>query len=87
MHYLGMTIDDLRILKFENELGQLPRWRKESAIQRHLKLTGVRYHQRLSHLIREPEALERFPQLVYRLRALAADRASDNDRRLIGRDA
>lgn len=82
-----MTIDDFRILKFENELGQLPRWRKESAIQRHLKMSGVRYHQRLSQIIREPEALERFPQLVYRLRAIAADRAAADERRLIGRDA
>lgn len=82
-----MTIDDLRILNFENELGQLPRWRKESAIQRHLKISGVRYHQRLSHLIREPEALERFPQLVYRLRAIAADRTGESSSRLISRDA
>lgn len=86
MHYLDMNADDYRILKFENELGQLPRWRKESAIQRSLHITGTRYHQRLSRLINQPDALEMFPQLVYRLRGIRDERAGERLARVIGRD-
>jgi hypothetical protein len=83
MDYLGMHLDDYRILKFENTLGELPRWRKESAIQRTLKMTSVRYYQRLGQLLRDPEALEKYPQLIYRLRAIKSDRHAETLARLI----
>ncbi|NQX34290.1 DUF3263 domain-containing protein [Herbiconiux sp. VKM Ac-2851] len=56
-------------------------------MQRHLKITGIRYHQHLGRLIRDPEALELFPQLVYRLRSIAAERRAETDARLLNTDS
>lgn len=81
-----LTYDDQKILRFEQDLGGLPRWRKTDAIKRDLGLSETRYWQRLTALCQRADALEVYPQTVYRVRAIVKARAADRDARLIGRD-
>lgn len=87
MHYLAMDYDDWRILKFEHELGGLPRWRKQAAIRRDLGITETRYLQRLAHVVELPDAVSQFPQVVYMIRGRLERRAAEADGRLISRDS
>jgi hypothetical protein len=78
-----LTERDLELLAFERQW-----WRhagaKEQAIKETFGFSATRYYQLLGELIDKPEALERDPMLVKRLRRLRATRQRERAARRLG---
>jgi len=78
-----LTDRELQILAFERHW-----WRhagaKEQAIKESFGFSATRYYQLLGELIERPEALEKDPMLVKRLRRLRATRLRERAARRFG---
>ncbi len=78
-----LTEREEQILAFERQW-----WKyagsKEQAVRELFDLTGTRYYQLLNALIDRPEALERDPMLVKRLRRMRAERQRARSARRLG---
>ncbi|NRQ39297.1 DUF3263 domain-containing protein [Nonomuraea sp. NN258] len=78
-----LTERELELLAFERQW-----WRyagaKEQAIKETFGFSATRYYQLLSELIDRPEALERDPMLVKRLRRLRSTRQRERAARRLG---
>lgn len=79
----GLSPQQAAILDFEKTWWSLPS-SKESEIRERFDISPTRYYQILNALIDVPEALERDPLLVKRLRRLRSTRQKERTARRLG---
>lgn len=76
-----LTPHDRQLLNFETA-HEGPSPHKPQLIRRHLGITEATYYQALIRIMREPGAVQEFPQLVYRHLARRARLSDLRSRRL-----
>ncbi|HYP46119.1 MAG TPA: DUF3263 domain-containing protein [Propionibacteriaceae bacterium] len=80
-----LSVRDAEILAFERHWWKFA-GAKEQAIRDQFQMSATRYYQVLNALIDKPEALERDPLLVKRLRRLRATRQRNRSAKRLGID-